>query len=135
MAFQLRVPNEYASTGFNKYLLQMLVDRSLDTLNGNYGVLDKELQEFLGVRDRTYTCRSLLSYYIRTFSIVPKSDYVSIGDNKSEKVADSDKKFSDVARFIEYGHIGVSPVPRISSAINEMQSNLDEIYKHWKGNK
>lgn len=133
MAFVIRIPKEYASPKFNNYILARLVNEVSNSLSrSSYQVADKALAKYLGQLDLNVNFYSLISYYIRTFSIEEKPDCYLVGDNGSEKIAGTDKTIESAVRIAEYGVSGIKPVPRISKVINSIQSNLQEIYEKWR---
>lgn len=120
---------------FARYILAKIINDTQNSMSmSNYKLADIAVNEFLGRGDTSndgVSSYSLVAYYIRTFSIEDKGSYLSIGDNKDERVYNSDRKLSDVIRLIEYGCKDSPPVPKISKVMNDIKNNLDDIYSEW----
>lgn len=132
MQFRLIVPEGKSSLEFNKYLLRLLIDNILNNIDrSQYELIDSQVREYTNIANESFSTYNLIKHYVNTFSIKDAGEYVYIGDNNNERLLGSDKLVSDVIRLCEYGYMRMRPTPRISSVINRIQSNLDDIYNNW----
>ena len=133
MAFVIRIPRSMGtSPRFSKYILAKLINDVSDGLrNSRYKFIDDYVNSYAGSTEHISSA-SLISYYVRTFTIREGSKYISIGDNdRSERVLNSDRKIYDVVRLIEYGSRVSPAIPKLVTCIDNIQNNLDKIYKNW----
>lgn len=131
--FVIKVPKTLSTDArFCKYLLALLIEKvGKELKDSDYTMINPAVVKFLGI-DNPPSCSSMLSYYIRTFDIVNKDDYISVGDNKmTEYVLGTSRTLYEVVRLMEYGVNDHPPVPKLSKVINFIQENLSQIYKKW----
>lgn len=138
MPFLIQVPKAYSSDEFTNFLLAKYINDVSSRLSRSaYRGTESFVKKYLDSSESNLNGYSIINYYIRRFAVSEPADdgCVYIGDLGSrERVIGSDRKISDVVRLLEYGTSTTPAIPRIVTVMNNIQSNLDDIYREWAEN-
>lgn len=135
--FAVKIPKNLCDGDkkFCEYILAKLISRTTSSIYGtDYSYMDKSINEYINEEGSRYNSVTIISYYVRTFTIIQDNDYFYVGDNNQTELVsrDSGVTLNSVVRLIEYGAGDIPPIPRLSTVVNDLNSRISEEYAKWR---